>query len=350
MGCCIPKPSVTQPSRPSSSRHNNYGTLVNSQEVSQPSTPGPSRASPSAPAPSSEPRVKLDITYSVNRKGTRKESTLSKKSTLTRGSDMIRVATWNLLTFSQTKASDPRVLEVVVDIILNNGLDLIAVQELSDQTGIKLVCSQLNKRSGNDWRFVVSNRAGRMYKSSEYLGFLWNASKGLQHKSNRLLTGNNNFARSPYLANFKINNQKLLLVNVHLKAVGLAREDVNRTRDEVDLLSLLIKTIYILTDNTSVHTFLLGDFNLSPDSDFDRFYSSGFQNLLPKDTHTNISARNPRGSMSYDNIWVSLETLQTVYGGRCCVIREGLVDVHIRREDRMPTVSDHCPVWADFNL
>ena len=345
MGCHRSKLSESQICKPTARRHVNYGSLVNSEGVSQPPSPGP----PYTPH-TTEPRIQLDITYSVNRKGTQTGSDLSKNNTLTRGPGMIRIATWNLLSFSQTKASDPGVLHVVADVILNNSFDLIAVQELSDQKGMKLVCSELNKRTGNDWKFSVSKRAGRMYRSSEYLGFLWNASKGIQHKSDRLLTGNKNFARSPYLATFNINKQKLLLVNVHLKAVGLAREDVNRTRDEVDLLSLLIKSIYSLTDNISVHTLLLGDFNLSPDSDFDRFYGSGFQNLLAKDTHTNISARNPRGSMSYDNIWVSLETLQTVYGGKCCVVREGLVDVHIRREDRTPTVSDHCPVWAEFNL
>ena len=343
MGCCKSRQAESQFSRPVSRQHTKYGSLINSSSPGLPPTPTPTLNT-------LQPSVQLDITYTSNRKGTRDDSTLSKKNTLTRGTGIIRIATWNLLTFSQTKASDPAVMQVFVNIILHNLLDLIAVQELSDQVSIKLLCNELNRQSNSDWKFVVSKRAGRMFRSSEYLGYLWNASKGIQLRSERLLTGNKNFARSPYLATFKINKQKLLLVNVHLKAVGLAREDVNRTRDEVDLLSLLIKSIYSLSDNTSIHTLLLGDFNLSPDSDFDRLYSSGFQNLLAKNTHTNISAKNPSGSMSYDNIWVSIETLQTIYGGGCGVIRDGLVDVHTRREDRSPTVSDHCPVYAEFKL
>ncbi|KAI6654880.1 Endonuclease/exonuclease/phosphatase family domain-containing protein 1-like [Oopsacas minuta] len=356
MGCLFPKfkstKSLRQTPSLAASSSKDYGTLHNSQEIAHvPTTPSPSYYSPSPYNPAYTPiNPPLDITYTADRKGTRGDSIHSKKGSLRRGNMPIRIATWNLLLFSKEKASHPEVLKIIVDIILANQLDLIAVQELSDKIALKLVCDELNRSKNGVWKYKVSERAGRMFQSNEYLGYIWNTSKGLRMKSDRLLTQNKSFARSPYLAKFIINKQNMLLVNVHLKAVGLAREDINRTRDEVDLLSLLIQSIYSISDFTSVHTFLLGDFNLCPDSDFDRIYQSGFQNLLAKGTHTNISARNPRGSMSYDNIWVSLETLETVYGGKCGVVRDGLVDVDTRREDRAPTVSDHCPVWATFNL
>ena len=324
---------------------NNYGALHNSTDV-----PSPSPYQTPDPYNPDYTDIPVDITLAANRKGTRGQSIASNKDTLARGKCLVRIATWNLLLFSEEKASQPEVLQIVVGIILDNQLDLIAVQELSDRNGLKLVCDMLNRTKRGSWKYKVSERAGRMYRASEYLGYLWNSSKGFSLKSDKLLAVNKAFARSPYLANFRIHKHNLLLVNVHLKAVGLSKEDINRTRDEVDLLSLLIQSIYSLYDKPSVHPILLGDFNLSPDSDFDRFYSSGFQNILAKGTHTNISARNPKGSMSYDNIWVSLEALDAIYAGKCGVIREGLVDVDTRREDRAPTVSDHCPVWAAFNL
>lgn len=347
MGACCPRNKKIQESveyrvRTSSK---NYGALHNSTDV-----PSPSPYQAPSPYNPDYTDIPVDITLAAIRKGTRGQSVISNKGTLKRGKSLVRIATWNLLLFSEQKASQPKVLQTVVDIILNNQLDLIAVQELSDRDGLKLVCDMLNRRKRGSWKYKVSERAGRMYRSNEYLGYLWNSSKGFSLKSNKLLTGNKAFARSPYLANFSFNQHRLLLVNVHLKAVGWSKEDINRTRDEVDLLSLLIQSIYSLSDNPSVHPILLGDFNLSPDSDFDRFYRSGYQNLLAKGTHTNISARNPKGSMSYDNIWISLEALEAIYAGKCGVVREGLVDVDTRREDRDPTVSDHCPVWAAFNL
>ena len=308
------------------------------------------RRSQSAPMDQHISANNANFSLGLNRKATRNSSILSRKYTLTRGQGDYRIATWNLLSFSKTKSSDPNVLQTIVGIILNNRLDVVAVQELADREGLKVVCAELNNTNTGTWQCKVSERAGKMYRSSEYLGYLWNSSRAIDIKSDRLLTGNKSFARSPYLANFKINKQNLLMVNVHLKAVGLSGEDIERTRGEVDSLSILIESIYNMTSNSSVHTLLLGDFNLSPNSDFNKFYLTGYQNLLPKDTPTNISARNPRGSRSYDNIWVSIETLHTVYGGENGVIREGLVDEAVIRENREPTISDHCPVWASFKI
>lgn len=61
---------------------------------------------------------------------------------------------------------------------------------------------------------------------------------------------------------------------------------------------------------------ILGDFNQAPDSsDHDILRKEKFHHLVPSSTFTNISTKNPQGSKSLDNIWIS-RSLKKVFTGR----------------------------------
>lgn len=61
---------------------------------------------------------------------------------------------------------------------------------------------------------------------------------------------------------------------------------------------------------------ILGDFGQGPDSsDYDILRREKFHHLIPAHTFTNISTRNPQGSKSVDNIWIS-KSLKKVFTGR----------------------------------
>lgn len=84
---------------------------------------------------------------------------------------------------------------------------------------------------------------------------------------------------------------------------------------------------------------ILGDFGQGPDSsDYDILRREKFYHLIPAHTFTNISTRNPQGSKSVDNIWIS-KSLKKVFTGRgsashprapyclCSVVGRGPVNV-----------------------
>lgn len=72
-------------------------------------------------------------------------------------------------------------------------------------------------------------------------------------------------------------------------------------------------------------------------------------NIIPGNVPTNISMANLEGTSCYDNIWVSQDTYSTAFTGNFEVVRGGVV----YRDGSSSTascVSDHCPVWAEFNV
>lgn len=61
---------------------------------------------------------------------------------------------------------------------------------------------------------------------------------------------------------------------------------------------------------------ILGDFSQAPDSgDHDLLRKEKFHPLVPASTFTNISTKNPQGSKSVDNIWIS-RSLKKVFTGK----------------------------------
>ena len=65
---------------------------------------------------------------------------------------------------------------------------------------------------------------------------------------------------------------------------------------------------------------VLGDFGQGPDSsDYDILRKEKFHHLIPAHTFTNISTKNPQGSKTLDNIWIS-KSLKKVFTGKAHVL------------------------------
>lgn len=65
---------------------------------------------------------------------------------------------------------------------------------------------------------------------------------------------------------------------------------------------------------------VLGDFGQGPDSsDYDILRKEKFHHLVPAHTFTNISTKNPQGSKTLDNIWIS-KSLKKVFTGKAQVL------------------------------
>nr|XP_005549859.1 endonuclease/exonuclease/phosphatase family domain-containing protein 1 isoform X3 [Macaca fascicularis] len=200
------------------------------------------------------------------------------------GRPVLRLATWNLQGCSVEKANNPGVREVVCMTLLENSIKLLAVQELLDREALE-----------------------------------------------------------------KVGSHDLTLVNLHLAALTLpGSENPSKNHSDGHRLASFAQTLQE-TLKGEKDVIILGDFGQGPDSnDYDILRKEKFHHLIPAHTFTNISTKNPQGSKSLDNIWIS-KSLKKVFTGHWAVVREGLTNPWIPDNWSWGGVaSEHCPVLAEL--
>uniref|UniRef100_A0A8B9K852 Endonuclease/exonuclease/phosphatase family domain containing 1 n=1 Tax=Astyanax mexicanus TaxID=7994 RepID=A0A8B9K852_ASTMX len=254
---------------------------------------------------------------------------------------LIRVATWDLQRCSSDKANNPGVREVLFKLYFweLNQPSLFNVRKWKSPRGV--------------WKCSVSEKP----TGSEYSGFLWDSSVGIELKDtvvidNAATNGNGNHGQTkPYLAHFYIGSSELTLVNVHLKTPAQKKEQNGRKHGTDRTKNHRL--------NATVHDSLkgvkdvlvLGGFGMPPDSaELDVLKKEKLLALLPPSVYTNISTKSPQGSSALDNIWAS-RTMKKIYTGECSVVREGLTNPWIPDNWSWGGVaSEHCPVMAEFYM
>ncbi|MBZ3873794.1 Endonuclease/exonuclease/phosphatase family domain-containing protein 1, partial [Sciurus carolinensis] len=146
-----------------------------------------------------------------------------------------------------------------------------------------------------------------------------------------------------------VGSNDLTLVNLHLAALTLtAGENASKNHSDGHRLTGFAQTLQE-TLKGEKDVIILGDFGQGPDSsDYDILRREKFYHLIPAHTFTNISTKNPQGSKSLDNIWIS-KSLKKVFTGHWAVVREGLTNPWIPDNWSWGGVaSEHCPVLAEF--
>ncbi|XP_013376739.1 PREDICTED: endonuclease/exonuclease/phosphatase family domain-containing protein 1 isoform X2 [Chinchilla lanigera] len=248
------------------------------------------------------------------------------------GQPVLRLATWNLQGCSVEKANNPGVREVVCMTLLENSIKLLAVQELLDREALEKFCAELNqpvlpnirkwKGPRGCWRSLVSEKpSSQLQKGTGYAGFLWDTAAGVELRDapgqeNSPSNGHGRpLAPIPHLAKFKVGSNEVTLVNLHLAALSLpATENPGKNPSDGHRLASLTQTLQG-TLKGEKDVIILGDFGQGPDSnDYDILRREKFYHLVPAHTFTNISTRNPQGSKSLDNIWIS-KSLKKVFTG-----------------------------------
>ncbi|XP_036048861.1 endonuclease/exonuclease/phosphatase family domain-containing protein 1 [Onychomys torridus] len=284
------------------------------------------------------------------------------------GRPVFRLATWNLQGCSVEKANNPGVREVVCMTLLENSIKLLAVQELLDKEALEKFCTELNqpilpnirkwKGSRGCWRSVIAEKpSSQLQKGPCYSGFLWDTAANVELRDipGQESSPSNGHGKAvgpnPFLARFKVGSNDLTLVNLQLTALALPGAE-NSTKNHSDghrLLNFALTLQETLKGEKDV--IILGDFGQGPDSsDCDILRREKFYHLIPAHTFTNISTRNPQGSKSVDNIWIS-KSLKKVFTGHWAVVREGLTNPWIPDNWSWGGVaSEHCPVLAELYM
>ncbi|XP_067906058.1 endonuclease/exonuclease/phosphatase family domain-containing protein 1-like isoform X2 [Heterodontus francisci] len=151
------------------------------------------------------------------------------------GRQVIRIGTWNLQSLTLEKVNNPGVREVICLTLLENGIKLLAIQEVLHEDALDKICLELEKPTiatvqewkgdrGN-WKYVVLDTPlGQEKQEVERVAFLWDTSSGLELDRSisleKLLEEENGHQpySQPLLGRFKMGVLLLNLINVHLKA------------------------------------------------------------------------------------------------------------------------------------
>jgi deoxyribonuclease-1-like protein len=247
------------------------------------------------------------------------------------------IASWNIQNMGSSKS------DAAIEIMANQlkTFDIVAIQELVNGKGagskaVAILADKLN-RKGAKWDYTISDPTTGTSHETERYAYLWKTSKAtlighpyLEIKYADLIV------REPFIAQFKIGNEKIRLVNFH--AVPQSKQPETE-----------IKYLKYFPDLYPNETLLfVGDFNLTQKhSVFNPLKKRGYAAALVNQKTSLKQTRLDNGdflSKELDNIFYD--------PNRITFVNSGIVDFTnlfpTLKEAR--TISDHLPIYLKFEL
>lgn len=273
----------------------------------------------------------------------------------------IRVATFNIQTFGEKKASKPYVMKAIAQVV--RSFDVVAIQEIrtkDDYFVQKFLRDYVNTPgAGPVYDARVSRRLGRTQSTEQY-AFVFNTSTVEVHPTFCAVVPDpeDRLHREPYAALFQtrvVNPYKpftFTLVNVHT--------DPDEVAAELDALYHVYRQVQRTPVGGAVEddVILLGDFNTNVPAASRYTPGAPQRPIAPSDLGllANVAgiaplvrreATNTRGTRLYDNLLIpSLTTVE--------YLDHGVVDLRtalgfeLKLEEALE-ISDHLPVWGQFS-
>jgi len=251
--------------------------------------------------------------------------------------ETLRIGAFNIQVFGVSKADKPEVMAVLADIIRT--YDIMAIQEIRDksQTALPELVELVNS-DGSNYEFVVSERLGRTSSKEQY-AYVYNrdaimiTSEALTYPEPE---GTDPFHRQPYIASFKAVNgdYDAVLIVIHT--------DPDEATEEINALDEALEHAQnVYPDERDF--IILGDFN-ADGSYFNEDSSSDLDDYFwaIDDTHDTTTR-----STDYTYDRMVLTDTSDLYG-QANVFRYDL-EYQLTEEETV-AVSDHYPVYAEFNV
>ncbi|MCO6456270.1 MAG: endonuclease/exonuclease/phosphatase family protein [Pirellulaceae bacterium] len=249
----------------------------------------------------------------------------------------VRIASFNIQVFGESKAAKPHVMDVLAQVVRN--FDVVAIQELRTQN--EAVLDQflaLINAGGGSYRYVVGPRLGRTVSKEQYV-YVYDAQRiAIDPQSVVTIPDPPDYLhREPLIARFQVRTSppeagfSFILVNIHT--------DPDETDTELDALDDVFVAVQrnVWREDDVI---LLGDLNVSQDQ-------LGELGRLPDMTWTvRGEPTNTRGTKSYDNI-VFNQRASVEFTGQAAVMN--LMEMYGLTVEQALEVSDHLPVWAEFH-
>jgi len=254
-----------------------------------------------------------------------------------KSTNSIRIASFNIQTFGDRKASKSHVMERLAEIVRQ--FDIVAIQEIRTKSTDHMArFIELINQPGRHYDHVTGERLGRTNSKEQY-AYVFDR-QTIEVDRNSVYTiydGNDMLHREPLVAWFRVRGPPpneaftFKLVNMHTDP-DEAQEEMNAMDD----------VYYAVANDRSGEDdiILLGDFNVN--------YRQIGQLADVAYIHWVISkqATNTRKTKSYDNLFFSSRAT-TEFMGRGGVL-DFLREFNLT-ESQALEISDHLPVWAEFS-
>jgi len=250
--------------------------------------------------------------------------------------DYIKVTSFNIQVFGQSKINKPDVMNTLSRIIKRH--DVVAIQEVrsKEQNVIPTLLSYVND-ADTKYDYIISERLGRTGSKEQY-AFVYNTKTVDLIPDSSYVTDDPDdvFEREPFVAFFRSGNFDFKVVNNHIKP-----DDVPA---ELSQLAAVINDIY---DGSSEKDILvLGDMN----ADGSYFNEENLVVIFPLWTQLIGNGEDTTVAVSdntYDRMMTRDTTANVEYTGASGVFRwdkeYGITDASFVRK-----VSDHYPIYAEF--
>lgn len=255
-----------------------------------------------------------------------------------RGADTIRIATFNIQVFGESKLENSRVMDVLVQVVRQ--FDVVAIQEVraKSQDILPRFVEQINA-GGRHYDFVIGPRLGRTTSKEQY-AFVYDT-QTIDIDQSSLYTvddPDDRLHREPLTAGFRARGAEasqaftFTLVNIHTDPDEVATEvnalaDVFRAvradgRDEDDII-------------------LLGDLN-ADDKQLGDLARIPYLAVAISGQPTNT-----RLTSQFDNLLFDARATAE-FTGRSGVLNL-MKEFNLTLEEAL-AVSDHMPVWAEYSV
>ena len=292
-------------------------------------------------------------------------------------SETLLLATWNIREFGDNRRAES--LHYIAEII--SRFDLVAVQEVSsNEAGLQKLTSLLNL----NWDYIMTDSTDGSAGGGERLAFLYDKSKISFRKlageivlpKDKLITGELQFARTPYCVAFQAGWFKFKPTTVHVYYGSAAGIDKRRLAEIETIAAFLSKRAK--KEDTSY--ILLGDFNI-PDVDGDymkalekngffipdaikqhpsdlggtHHYDQIAFNLNPDTGMTVFSEKGQKaGTFNFTKTVYTSQDLEIYRKYFPSKIMQGKTEREIEKyylsSWRTFQMSDHLPLWVELNI
>lgn len=252
--------------------------------------------------------------------------------------ETFRIASFNIQVFGTSKASKPRVMDILAKVVRQ--FDIVAIQELrtKDATVMESFIRLINS-NGVGYEYVIGPRLGRTTSKEQYV-FVFDSQR-IEVAPSSVVTLQDSYDllhREPLIARFRTRWRgtappfTFILVNIHT--------DPDETDTELDALG---EAFVAVQQNPwgEDDVVLLGDLNV----DYTKLGALGRLTDIRSTVHGQPT--NTRGNKSYDNI-VFNQVATTEFTGNAAVL--DLQQAFGLTLEQALEVSDHSPVWAEFTM
>jgi endonuclease/exonuclease/phosphatase family metal-dependent hydrolase len=252
--------------------------------------------------------------------------------------DTVRIATFNIQVFGESKADNARVMDVLAQVARR--FDVVAIQEVRAKgQDILPRFVELINAQGRRYDYVIGPRLGRTTSKEQY-AFVFDT-QTIDIDPSSLYTvddPDDRLHREPLVAGFRARAVEashaftFTLVNVHT--------DPDEVEEELNALDDVFRAVRS-DGRDEDDVILLGDLN-ADDTQLGELARIPYLAVAVSGTPTNT-----RATEQYDNLLFDSRATAEFTG------RSGVLDLmkqfRLTQEEAL-TVSDHCPVWAEFSV